>query len=372
MTSGIANANSIEKILSSKYDYKMISAGNNFPSVDLASENLGSICILLHEGFSIDQISKYFKWSHEEINKKIELLLKDELIKKNKDGEYKPNIMVITLKDNLRHLEVDNKLVNETIQIILSKMLQIKKRYKKIDGLKNIDFSDASLLLLSNVILDNWQIRNIERLILNKPRTKRNGMNYYYSIQENEYNKSCEAFGIFGNSYISYNDIGFALYGNQREKVNFRNLSTEKLIELFKINKDKEHILIKEHLLDEFVKYSQDVNYKLSDAYKNGFESLGFIKNNKFIIPILYQKDILKLSEIAALFTDDLSKLLAAHVNDLKKKYNASNYSREISFEEFFIWWYHLYYTKVTDELISMNYIKKPESGVFTYLVINK
>jgi hypothetical protein len=132
------------------------------------------------------------------------------------------------------------------------------------------------------------------------------------------------------------------------------------------------HILIKEHLLDEFVKSSQDVNYKLSDAYKNGFEALGFIKNNKFIIPIFYQKDILKLSEIAALFTDDLSKLLATHVNDLKKQYNASNYSQEISFEEFFIWWYHLYYTKVTDKLISMNYIKKPESGVFTYLIKNK
>jgi hypothetical protein len=241
MTSVIANAHSIETILGSKYDYKMISAGNNYPSVDLESENLGNICILLHEGFSIDQIAKYFKWSQEEINKKIELLLKDELVKKNIDGKYKPNIMVITLKDSLQHLEVDNKLVNETVQIILSKMFQIKKRYKKIDGLKNIDFSNASILVLSNVILDNWQIRNIEQQILNKPRTKRNGMNYYYSIQENEYNKSCEAFGIYGNSYISYNDIGFALYGNQREKVNFRNLSTEKLIELFKINKDKEH-----------------------------------------------------------------------------------------------------------------------------------
>jgi len=372
LTAGLAKAQNIDSILAARYDYKMISSGRNYPTIDAEKEDLGSICILLHEGFSIDQIAGYFKWPAVEMNKKIDLLLKDELLKKNIDGAYKPNIMVITLKDNRQYLNVDDKLVDDTVRFLTSRMSQIETAYKKINGLKNIDFSDASFFILSDVMLDNWQIRNVEEKILKAARTKRNGMNYYYSIQENENKKSCEAFGIYGNSYISYGKIMYAMYGNQRESVNFRTLSTEKLCELFKVKNEKDSNLIRERLLSEFIKCSQDADHKVSEDYKTGFEKLGFIENDKFVAPVFDQNDVSKLSEMASLFTEELVELLDKYLNDLKKQYHGSAYSNEISFEEFFIWWYHLYYTKVTDKLIEKNLIKKPGSGIFIYLVNNK
>ncbi len=33
------------------------------------------------------------------------------------------------------------------------------------------------------------------------------------------------------------------------------------------------------------------------------------------------------------------------------------------------MWWYHLFYTDVTDQLIAEGYIAKPESGITTYLI---
>jgi hypothetical protein len=42
-------------------------------------------------------------------------------------------------------------------------------------------------------------------------------------------------------------------------------------------------------------------------------------------------------------------------------------FDKETSFEEFFIWWYHIIYTKATDVLIEQNIIKSPKNGLFYY-----
>lgn len=42
----------------------------------------------------------------------------------------------------------------------------------------------------------------------------------------------------------------------------------------------------------------------------------------------------------------------------------------EITYEEFFIWWYHFFYTKVTDELIKQDVIKSSSRGNQTYITL--
>ncbi|WP_302847319.1 hypothetical protein [Sphingomonas sp. OK281] len=40
-----------------------------------------------------------------------------------------------------------------------------------------------------------------------------------------------------------------------------------------------------------------------------------------------------------------------------------------MSFPEYFIWWYHVFYTDVTNELAHRGMIVMPRNGTLTYLV---
>jgi hypothetical protein len=43
------------------------------------------------------------------------------------------------------------------------------------------------------------------------------------------------------------------------------------------------------------------------------------------------------------------------------------DYDKEITFEEFFIWWYHLIYTQATNEMKQKGLLSIPQSGNFPY-----
>jgi len=74
---------------------------------------------------------------------------------------------------------------------------------------------------------------------------------------------------------------------------------------------------------------------------------------------------------MASLVTNDLVALLERYRPAVRQAYEESPYSREVTFEEYFMWWYHLFYTDVTDRLIAEGYIVDPESGITTYLIVN-
>lgn len=53
----------------------------------------------------------------------------------------------------------------------------------------------------------------------------------------------------------------------------------------------------------------------------------------------------------------------------LVKGFVAKRYSKEINYEEFFIWWYHFFYTKVTEELIKQGVIITSTQKNQTYII---
>jgi hypothetical protein len=163
---------------------------------------------------------------------------------------------------------------------------------------------------LSNVLLDNWQINNVENEFLKKERTLRHGKNYYWSLMQN-LKPERESFGIYGNA--SFNDI--STYGNNR--YNFKN--------------DQER--------DEAMK--GPTIFKMAD-------------NSVF-------------QNLALSFKPVLLQILNNNRSYFESMYLKSKYSEEISFEEYFIWWYHFMYTRTTNILAQKNYLKIPASGNFFY-----
>jgi len=117
-----------------------------------------------------------------------------------------------------------------------------------------------------------------------------------------------EVFGIYGNQYEEKGDITINIYGNNRIGITLDNSTN-------KISKSDNEIL----------------------------------------------------KEIAANFKPKLITIFNKETAYIKKTYQITGYENEISFEEFFIWWYHFIYTKATDIMNDKGLLTIPESGNFEY-----
>lgn len=360
--------NRIEEILQFEYESKMISEGKNFPNININENNSKDICVLLHNKVSIDEMSKYFGWSQEELSKRLDALLKEELIEK-KQEEHVPNFMVISLKEGKELSKELNEIAYEVIKLIKVNIEKIKCETYKLECFKQFTFNELSLFILSNVLLDCIQIDNVETIFLNSERTKRNGMKYYFSLQEKYKGEKKEALGIFGNMFRYYGDTAFGLYGNERNGINFHTMNRlylEKYFGSFDLESDNN---IKEYLLEELLKNFHQKDYGLKRTLINGFNELGIMKGNKINVPVLNKDEFYRLKDIADIIKNDYINIFEENRERIYSKYNNSSYSNEISFEEYFIWWYHLLYSRVTEMLIESGIIEMPNKGNFSYIV---
>lgn len=360
----------IQTLLGRQYDHKMISSGQNFPSVNLRRENRGELILLLWEGIPSSYIRSHFGWSEEEMTRRLDELVDAGLVRRSQGGENVPTVMVMSLGDVARHMPVSESLVIETARLVVSHIPEVRRRYAEIDGFRNVPFESASLLVLSDVLLDNWQINAIEREFLAAERPLRAGSRYYYSIQENVLSNPREAFGIYGNQYRGYGSVTVGVYGNRRTNnpANFQGLGADEIERLFSVRPESVSEF-KEELLKRVVATSKD-EAELSAGDRSGLEALGWMRGGEIAIPVLDERGDRALSDMAATVTEELVALLESHRTDVRGAYLASPYADRVTFEEYFMWWYHLYYTAVTDRLAAAGHIRLPESGITTYLLV--
>ncbi|GAA0788181.1 hypothetical protein [Hathewaya limosa] len=357
-------------LLNCEYEKKIISEGDNFPRVNINKYNLKEVCVLLHNDIFIEEIKNYFRWSDKDINMRLSLLLQEELIKKEKN-KFILNCMIISIEESKKLIEESEKLVDIAVELIKSKLEDIKSCTYKLKCFNNFKFEDISLFILSDVILDCIQIDNVEELFLKSKRTKRNNMNYYFSLQEKGKNSIKEALNIYGNIFKYYGDIAFGLYGNERmNSINFYTIEEKKIKEYFGESYFCNDNETKEFLLKEFLKIAKDRGYNCNSEIINGFNRLNLLKDKDIVIPILTKKEFFMLNNIADIIRDEYIKIFENNKKILYESYKESNYFYEISFEEYFIWWYHIYYSMVTDKLIEKEIIKKSSIKNFSYIVI--
>jgi hypothetical protein len=138
--------------------------------------------------------------------------------------------------------------------------------------------------------------------------------------------------------------------------------------QLFGVRPDSIRVF-KQALLTNVVEAALSSETALVPTYHEGLEALGWGQAGQVLIPVLDKEASAALSDMASLITDDLVALLERYRPAVTQAYEGSPYSRQVTFEEYFMWWYHLFYTDVTDQLIAEGYIAKPESGITTYLI---
>ncbi|MEM9077160.1 MAG: hypothetical protein AAGC43_08975 [Bacteroidota bacterium] len=309
----------------SNWEFKMVSRGNNRPGFEIKKDSIHFIPILLHYGHTANNIADRFGWSEEDFDEKIEILTTNGFLKKTTDG-FVPSVMIISEKEAKKVREDLKPTANQILNSIVSLKDSLSFKAVSVSCFERFTMDELSLLVFSNILLDNGQLNNIEREYLRAERPKRNKSRYYASYQEKD-NPSFEALGIYGNHVQPYSGFMLCRYGNQRY--------TPEVLEM---------------------------NAQLHDTYKT-------LKEGEiFDYPIVTAECQLEIMALADYYKPYVLDILNKNDMLFRKTYRDSSYSKEVSFEEYFMWVYHILYSQVTDMLIRLEHIVIPKEKVSFYV----
>ncbi|MDR3047525.1 MAG: hypothetical protein LBU51_07950 [Bacteroidales bacterium] len=298
----VIDSMSIDSIFKMNIEQHMISRGNNMPDFNARKDSVAFLLFILHQNLPVSAFIEKTGFSKEKTTRMIRFLEEKNWLHKV-NGFYKPTVFIANKSDGEKLYKYAEPISKAIVEEIIQELPDIKKLFSQTDIAKKQSFDVWSFFILSNVLLDNWQINNVEKEFLKQnKRPLRHGKRYYYQISEHIGER--ESFGIYGNQYQN----GIRVYGNNRNN----------LIE------DKEQHIITDSDSEIFDKMAQH-------------------------------------------FSKRLLKVLNDNKNYAENIYKKSEYSEEISFEEFFIWWYHFIYSQVTDKMSEEKLLTIPESGNFIY-----
>jgi len=310
------NNRTVDDILNSSFRVYQIS-GFEGPKIDIKKDSLAQFLTALHYNIPLSEIESALEWSPESMERNADALIENKLLSRKGDY-YQPNLGIITLERGNLLKEKAQKVANEIADSIYKWLPEIKEIHNESNISQNHDFRELSLFYLSNVILDNFQIQQVEEEFLNQERPLRNGARYYLAIVEDDLAGNTEPYGIYGNRGLFWSDsIGISVYGNKRieSNVGWDNYEDKNI-----------------HVFDEHD--TQLITQKMPD-----------------------------------LFLPTLLDILNKNKPDFEITYQELKFDNEISFEEFFIFWYHWIYTEATDVLIAKNIIQKPRDEMFYYQI---
>ena len=122
-------------------------------------------------------------------------------------------------------------------------------------------------------------------------------------------------------------------------------------------------------LLENMVAFARTGENHLSGRQKAGLSKLGLFENGELRVSVFSGAEEKELGDVAAILTPSLLGLLERRRAGLQSAHERSPYADEVTFNEFFIWWYHFFYSATTDWLARKGLLEIPRSGNTTYLI---
>lgn len=354
------------------FEGKQISAGENRPALPMSGAN-NALLAYYHLRLSPDQIARKLKLPATEVERRTNALVREGLARRPSDGRIRPTALVVTRAEQPRFLYAQPGVVRATVDAIGAILPDVRRSYADLPGFAHVPFSDASLLVLSDALLDNWQINRVEERYLKVPRPQRGGGRYYYAVFEVRPGDPVEFFGIYGNHGQGAGDATLSLYGNQRYSgpTNLVTLAPGDLTGRFGFPPGTRVQAAQKELVGDLLRRWRDPSAPVNDARAAGLRSFGLLTaDGRTAIPVLGSADDAGLDAMAAAFAPALLATLERHRPTLEAQYRSSPYAAEgVSFPEYFIWWYHVFYTDVTNALARRGLITMPRAGTMTYLI---
>lgn len=342
------------------WEHKQISAGSNRPDFAIETPLNTELLVSLHERRPLEVT--------EARTSALALLKAKGFVREGARGP-RPSVLVAGLEDGRRWFGVDGWLERATADLITASAPRVRTAVAAIDSLSRLPFQHISFLILSNVLLDSWQINAVEQRFVRAERPLRGGGRYYYALLARARDGQTESFGIYGNQFFNYGDVAVGLYGNRRlSGRGLPHLDQDDLSTRFGIEANDAQGGRAE-LVRRLASASRGQR-PLTSAERGGLEELGLVSADGTVaVPVMREADYVALNSVAGIILDDLTALLERARPALRTRYERSPYAEEASFEEYLIWWYHFFYTAVTDRLAARGALRIPAGGVTTYIV---
>lgn len=352
--------------LPTEFQQFKISVGDNGPDLDFNADRLTDILVALHLRTELGRIASELGVTRPVLNARIARLRAAALVQGSADKPT-PTCLVATIEDQRRYLRADAAVIEMAVSTIIDALSEIQAIYATLPGFASVPFAQASLLILSNVALDNWQIETVERAFLQFPRPLRGGGCYYLAFFEWPTASKLDALGIYGNHSAGPINV----YGNRRYRgaPNMANATPA----MFGLPPTTRAHVMNVLLSNDLSKRWRDTEAPIDPAREAGLRELNLIgPDGRVAIPMMSAEDEVGLRRIAGLIAPRLLAVLEAHRKHLRVQFAASTWASDgVTFEEFAIWWYHVFYTAVTDRLIKRGAIRIPQSGVTTYVELS-
>lgn len=307
---------SIDYVLKGVYEQHFISSGDNFSQISLKKNKRYHFLVGLHNEIEPQDMQASLQWNDSTLQREIELLTDNGYLK-YENGKYYASINIVMQEEGKQIFVHCEKVALQIVESIIEFEPSVKQLFYKMDVSDKNSYEKLSFFLLSDVLLDNWQINNVESKFLKKDRPLRHGKRYYMQYAEIDTLNDREVFGIYGNQYKCNDSICFITYGNNRKN---HQKSAKELLEME--------------------------------------------------LPILTLQDQEILDEMADSYEPILLEILQKNREYFVDFYQGLDHKHETGFEEFFIWYYHFLYTRTTDMLADKGLLNVPQTGIFRVKLI--
>ncbi len=352
------------------FELKMISSGPNRPEISLWSSPFLEILVGLHAGTAPSVLAASIGLSEVALAAKLDSLRDEGAVAKT-GGSLYPTCMVVTPPEGATLAALAGQAAQEALSFMRPAIQGVRAGFREIVGLRHLEFDDVSFFLISDVLLDNWQINEVERRWLGAERPQRGRARYYCAILART-PQDREAFGIYGNQVSGLGGGRYVgVYGNHRGGGHdLLGLPQARLAKLTAMPDTTNRATLLSRVVDDLERWVRRVpDFEPPPPLIAGLSELGLIRQGQPLFAVLDTADQRWLSAFAGTLTDSLVAHLDRWTPRLRDTWKASRWHVETTFEEFRIWWYHFFYTELTNQLAAEGALNLPETGLFHYLL---
>jgi len=353
------------------YEFKMIASGPNRPGVPLWDAPYRNVLVALHAGTPMAELAAACSLSNVDLAAALERLRGEGAVTEV-DGALRPACMVISIEEGATLDSIAAEVADAAMSWMGPAVDTLHAHYRDVRGLRHLDFEDVSFFLASDVLLDNWQIRSVERRWLGAERPLRGASHYYCALVQRG-SEDFEALGIYGNQVIGLGDgrrVG--VYGNRRGGVHdLTRLPAEHLARWSGLPDTTARDVQLGRVVDALRSWIEaPADAPPPQPLASGMTGMGLTHGGRPLFAILDPGDRQALAEMAGRVTDDLIGHLERATPALRNAWSSSRWGAEVTFEEYRIWWYHVFYTALTDRLAEAGVIRIPSTGLFHYAIV--
>lgn len=334
------------------YDFQVVAASTkNTPSLDLDDGRFANVSLGIENGLTVTAMAAETNLSTAEVRKRVQALTAAGLLQCGVTCHA--TYPIINRQEGAWFAHLDDSVVDRVVEDVERDALGVRNRFAATLGLSDSQVSGLTLMYLSDVLFDRWQVRHIRTGFLGPPQPPRGGKIFYVAALERTPTEKTSALGLYAHQEQDYGPFTVVTFGNGLNDDPFGDAIP--------------NVSERAALLSAYATLASGGSIMGTDL--DELNALHFVADQKPQIAIVNQDKYAELHSVTETFTPTLLREVNADRSLIFKAYASSGYAPYVTFQEFALWWYHFLIVDVTQRLIAERVIEVPKIGFTTIIV---